>query len=89
MVLIQQAHRIMHNNLVKNINVITNLIDVTLTTNHFHRIGIHYISQVMVLHHFIIIIIIIIIIINFWSYVYWLFSDIWSTWSILVIFDPF
>ena len=54
----------MHNNLVKNINVITNLIDVTLTTNHFHRIGIHYISQVMVLHHFIII-----IIINFWSYV--------------------
>ena len=25
----------MHNNLVKNINLITNLIDVTLTTNHF------------------------------------------------------
>ena len=34
----------MFNNLVKNINVIINLIDVTSTTNHFHYhyIGIHY-----------------------------------------------
>ena len=55
----------MHNNLVKNINVIKNLIDVILTTNHFHHVGIHYLSHIMVLHHFIII-----IIINLLSYVY-------------------
>ena len=48
----------MHNNLVKNINVITIMIDVTSTINHFHHIGIHYLSQIMVLHHFVIIIII-------------------------------
>ena len=53
----------MHNNLVKNINVITNLIDVTLTTNHFHHIGIH-LSHIMVLYHFTII-----IIINILSYI--------------------
>ena len=28
----------MHNNLIKNINFITNLIDVTLKTNHFHLV---------------------------------------------------
>ena len=48
----------MHNNLVKNINMITNIIDLTSTTNHFHHIGINYLSQVVVLHYFIIIIII-------------------------------
>ena len=37
-----QNHKRMHDNLVKNINVITNLIDVSLTTNHFHYIGIPY-----------------------------------------------
>ena len=38
-------HRItitLHNNLVKNINVIINLIDVTSIANHFQYIGIHY-----------------------------------------------
>ena len=54
----------MHNNLVTNINVITNPIDVILTTNHFYQIRIHYLSHIIVLHHFIII-----IIINFLSYV--------------------
>ena len=60
-----QNHKRMHINLIKNINFITNLIDVTLTTNHFHHTGINYSSQIMVLHHFILI-----IIINFLSYVY-------------------
>ena len=55
----------MHNNLVKNINVIINMIDVTLTANQFHHIGIHYLKKIMVLYHFIII-----IIINFLRYVY-------------------
>ena len=53
----------MHNNLVKNINVITNLINVTLTTNHVYHVGIHYLSHTMVLNRFIII-----VIVNFLSY---------------------
>ena len=59
-ILIQQAHRIIDACIIiylKNINVIGNLIDVSLTTNHFPHIEIHYLSQIMVLHHFIFIII--------------------------------
>ena len=54
----------MLNNLVKNINVIINLIDVTSTTSTTTTLEYITLSQIMVLHHFIIR-----IIINFLSYV--------------------